>query len=189
MKKKMIMVAFVAAFALTASAVFAQRGQTTSNNCCDSRDRNKQECCPSVEVNADTNTTLRNEVRATASSGDNYVSSMNSVMPVKHDGKDRDRRDDKNSSSASIDTGDAIAYNDVTNDVEGSIVTVDAPREGKVEVNAETNTRLTNDVSSRADSGENMIRISGGRAEINTGNTHADNAVDTTVLGAEVTVN
>jgi hypothetical protein len=191
MKKKMIIaVVFVAALAITASAVFASQGQrrtSRDNNCCDSRDK---ECCPSVEINAGTNTTLRNEVKASASSGDNYVTSTNSVMPTKYDKYDRDRRgDNDNTSSASIDSGDVIAYNDVINDIEGSVVKVDAPREGRVEVNAETNTRLTNDVSSRADSGDNTIRISGGRAEIETGNAHADNKVDTTVLGAEVTVN
>src|SRR4030042_785443 len=73
MKKKMIIAAvFVAAIAITASVAFA----TTPSCGCDRHHRHNNDCCPSVEVNADTNATVRTCVRTSANSGRNHVSSF-----------------------------------------------------------------------------------------------------------------
>jgi hypothetical protein len=167
MKKKMIIAGvFVCALAITASAVFASV-RTSNNNCCDSRDRNSQTCCPSVEVNADSNASVRNNVTTRANSGSNFVTAGYF-------------------SSADVDTGAALSQATVGNDVEGAIVTVDAPSTGKVVVNADSNARVTNNVRTSANSGRNVAV--GGKSDTDTGSATAGANVQTKVYGSTVEV-
>ncbi|KKR44655.1 MAG: hypothetical protein UX02_C0002G0194 [Candidatus Moranbacteria bacterium GW2011_GWC1_45_18] len=180
-----IAVVFVAALAITTSAVFARYDHRNGSSCgCDQRHRHSDDCCPKVEVDADTNTTVRNYVDVKADTGDNsiYGSSKNYVraryMPFGYNSKEE----------AEIETGNADAKNVLITEVEGALVTVDAPRRGTVDIDADTDTYVKNDVEVKADTGDNRIRVSRSEAEIETGDAYADNYTKTSVLGSTVEV-
>ncbi|OGI26466.1 MAG: hypothetical protein A3J76_00755 [Candidatus Moranbacteria bacterium RBG_13_45_13] len=167
MKKKMIIAAvFVAAIAITASVAFA----TTPSCGCDRHHRHNNDCCPSVEVNADTNATISKSLRTRSNSGDNYVTAGFF-------------------GTANLTTGSAVAGTSVNDSVTGALVDVDAPRRGEVEVNAETNATVRTCVRTSANSGRNHVSSFGGGANATTGSSNAQTNSSTTVLGSDVYVN
>lgn len=162
MKKKMIIAAvFVAAIALTASVAFA-RGR------CGCNQRNS-DCCPKVEIDANTNTTVTKNLRTRSNSGDNYVTAGFF-------------------GTANLTTGSAIAGTDVSDNVTGALVNVDAPRRGSVEVDADTKTTVRTRVRTSADSGNNNVSSCGGGANVTTGSTNSQTESSTKIMGAEVNV-
>lgn len=166
MKKKMIIAAvFVAAVAITASAAFAARPSCS----CDRDHRNSNDCCPKVEVNADTNTDIKKDLRIRSNSGDNYVFAIGR-------------------GTANLTTGNAYAVTTVNDTVDGALITVNAPQRGSVEVNAETNTKVRNRVRTSADSGNNTVVVCGGGANATTGSSTSQTSSTTIVGGAVVTV-
>lgn len=166
MKKKMIIaVVFVFALVITASVVFAS--YRPSSSCCTDRFRT-QECCPQVDVDADNNVSVKNDVRTRANSGDNYVSARYSLF-----------------GSAKIDTGTADALADVKTDVAGSKVDVNMPYRGSVDVDADNNVRVRNEVTTTANSGRNRVCGSG---NIDTGQAMSTSYSTTNVDGGTVSV-
>lgn len=163
MKKKMIIAAvFVAALALTASVAFAHK----DSKCCD---RRSKECCPKVEVNADSSSTVVKDLRTRGNSGANYVT-------VGFMG------------SANLTTGNAAANTQVSDTVDGSWVEVDMPDRGSVEVNADSNSYVQTNVRTKANSGRNHVTSHMGGATANTGAASATTGSTTTVTGSTVYV-
>ena len=190
MKKKMIIAAvFVFALALTASATFAfgNYSYNGGSSCCTYRFHRGDECCPKVEVDADTNTTVRNYVDVKADTGDNAIYGSNGNYVVStfngfggYGGYGSDE--------AKIETGEAYAGKNLQTDVWGAIVDIDAPSRGTVDVDADTDTYVKNVVDVKADSGDNWIRVSRSDAEIDTDDAAAENYTHTRVYGSTVVI-
>ena len=187
MKKKLLIAGiFVFALALTASATFAFGGSYNygGDSCCYDRWHRTDKCCPKVEVGADTNTTVRNNVDVKADTGDNSIyGSRGSYLVSKCRGWGGHGSDE-----ATIETGNAEALNNLQTDVLGAWVTIDAPSRGTVKVDADTNTNVSNTVKVKADTGDNWIRVSRSGAEIDTGNAYAENYTLTRVEGSTVII-
>ncbi|MFA5871321.1 MAG: hypothetical protein WC858_01235 [Parcubacteria group bacterium] len=168
MKKTIKIAAIAAVFALTATASFAsvRINRDHRSSCCDDR---HETCCPSVNIDANTDASVRNNVSTNAGSGSNFVSAGYF-------------------SSVDVDTGATTASSVVGNDVEGTYVDVTAPVKGSVDVDADSNGRVSNNVRTNANSGRNVVVSHAGRVDVDTGNSSSGANVQTKVVGSTVTV-
>ncbi len=168
MKKKMIMIAFVAAFALTASVAFAHKKVQqphfpyNSNQCC----VNQDPCCPDVDINTYNGAMVQNSVVAVSNTGGAAVIGHD-YFPMM--------------STSSITTGNAQAVNDVQTSAVTK-VTVDRPATGDLSVNTTSNPVVINKAGAIANSGVVISKT----GTIKTGSAISQNSV---LSVGDVTVN
>ena len=126
---------FLFAFALNAHASYRGCG-----DCGDSRDRDN--CCPDTEVRIDNRANIKNDVDARANTGHNDAN--------------------RNGRTGAITTGNAFSNGLSDIYTNGSDVTVDATWRGETNVGIRNQAMLRNDVSSIADTGNNVANENGG---------------------------
>jgi len=158
MKKTIITVAFVAAFALTASAVLA-------DSCCWPYYKT---CCPEVNVNNINNSTVRNATVSLSNTGANTVKNWGW-------------------GGSSVSTGYAGAAAGTENQVGYNGTEVKMMPVGKVNVNSVNNSTVSNLTGAAANSGMNkIVSTKCGTANITTGGAGAS-AQTVNVVGSNVT--
>ena len=138
------------AFALTLSPAFAyDRG----GDCC--RDRDRDKCCPSIEVDNENDSHVLNVTSSVSNTGKNYISGQSNgqVSLFGHFSYNKNDSD--------IETGHAYADALSVTQIGSNDVRIDAPRSGSVDVDNDNNSYVANFTIATANSGKNAIRGGG----------------------------